>query len=90
MGVADKLKNVGNYVRTRWRSTDPDSYDQYRRGREREREQAEQTREDAERHGEEGREEVERGREYDERYRAEQATDEPRTEAARGDSKSPE
>jgi hypothetical protein len=61
MGVGDRLKNIGNYVRKRWRSTDPDSYYQYRRGRERKREQAEQRREDAERHGEQEREEAERG-----------------------------
>jgi hypothetical protein len=31
MGVWDKLRNVGNYVRKGWRSV-PDSYDQCRRG----------------------------------------------------------
>jgi hypothetical protein len=41
VGVGDKLKNIGTYVRKRWRSTDPDSYDHYRRGRERTRKQAE-------------------------------------------------
>jgi hypothetical protein len=49
VGVGDKLKNIGTYVRKRWRSTDPDSYGHYRRGHERTRKQAEHTREAAER-----------------------------------------
>ena len=63
MGVGDKLRKVGNYVRKRWRSTGADSYDHYKRGRERERKQAEQRRGRDERHGEQEREEAERGRE---------------------------
>jgi hypothetical protein len=31
MGVGDKLKDIGSYVRKLRRSTDPDSYYQYRR-----------------------------------------------------------
>jgi hypothetical protein len=80
VGVLDKLKNIGTYVRKRWRSTDPDSYDQYKRGRERTRKQAEHTREDAERQGEQEREEAERGREYAERYKAERAAAEKKEE----------
>jgi hypothetical protein len=90
MGVWDKLRNVGNYVRKRWRSKDPDSYDQYKRGRERERKQAEQRHEHEEHRGEQEREEVERGREYEERYRAERAAEEPGTEAHRGDASQPD
>ena len=81
MGVGDKLKNIGTYVRKRWRSTDPDSYDHYRRGRERTRKQAEHRREDAERQGEQEREEAAKGREYEERYAAERAAEEPQPEA---------
>ena len=80
MGVGDKLKNIGEYVRTRWRSTDPDSYELYRRGRERTRKQAKHTREMTERQDERGREDAERGREYVERYRAEQAAAEKKEE----------
>ena len=87
MGVGHKLKNIGTYVRRRWRSTDPDSYDHYRRGRERTRKQAEHTREAAERQGEQeredaerGREDAERGREYVERYRAERVAAEKKGE----------
>ena len=80
MGVGDKLKNIGEYVRTRWRSTDPDSYDHYRRGRERTRKQETHTREMTERQDERGREDAERGREYVERYRAEQAAAEKKEE----------
>jgi hypothetical protein len=90
MGVGDTLKNIGDYVRKRWRSTAPDSYYQYRRGRERKRKQAEHVREDAERHGEQEREEAERLREYEERYRAERAAEEPRTEAPPRDTSHPE
>jgi hypothetical protein len=90
MGVGDKLQNIGTFVRKRWRSTNPDSYDQYRRGRERKRKQTEHVREDAERQGVREREEADRGREYEERYKAERSAEEPRTEAPRGDTSHPE
>jgi hypothetical protein len=90
MGVGDKLQNIGTFLRKWWRSKDPDSYDQYRRGRERERKRAEQVREGAAHHGDQEREKAERGREYEERYRAERAAEEPRTEAPRGDRSHPE
>ena len=80
MSVGDKLNNIGKYVRERWRSTDPDSYDHYRRGRERTRKQAEHTHEAAERRGEQERENAERGREYVERYEAERAAAEKKEE----------
>ena len=80
MGVGDKLKNIGMHVRQRWRSTDPDSYDHYRLGRERTRKQAEHTREAAERRGKQEREDAERGSEYVERYRAERAAAEKKEE----------
>jgi hypothetical protein len=85
MGVRDKLRNIGDYVRTRWKSTDPDSYHRYRAGRERERKQEEHRREQAERAGEREREGAERGREYEERYAAERATEEPRTDVPHRD-----
>jgi hypothetical protein len=90
VGVVDKLRNAAKYVRKRWRATDPDSYQQYRRGRERTRKQAVQRREDAERHGEREREEAATGREYEERYRAERAAEEPRTKAPPDTSAAPE
>ena len=89
MDVGDKLKNVGTHVRKRWRSTNPDSYDRYRRGRERTRKEAERMREGAERRGEQDREEAERGCEYEERYRAERAAEEPRTESSSGEASQP-
>jgi hypothetical protein len=89
MGVRDMLRSIGDYVRTRWKSTDPDSYHQYRAGRERERKEAEHRREHAERSGEQEREKVERGREYEERYAAERANEEPRTDVPRRDTSSP-
>lgn len=97
MGVWDKLRNIGNYARKRWPSTDPDSYYQYKAGRERERKQAEQRREDAERSGEwereraeREREGAEREREYEERYTAERGAKEPGTDAPRRDTSQPE
>lgn len=78
MGVWDKLRNIGNYVRRRWPSADPDSYYQYRAGRERERKQTERTREHAEEVDEQERVSAERGREYEERYTAERVAEEPR------------
>jgi hypothetical protein len=89
MGVRDRLRSIGDYMRTRWKSTDPDSYQRYRAGRERERKQAEHGREQAERAGERAREEVERGREYEERYAAERATEEPRTDVPNRDTSKP-
>jgi hypothetical protein len=80
VGVGDKLRNIGKYVRKRWRSTDPDSYEHYRRGRERTRKQAVHTREAAESRGEQEREDAERGREYVERYRAERTAAEKKEE----------
>jgi hypothetical protein len=90
MGVGDKLRTVGNYVRKRVAATGADSYYHYKRGRERERKQAEQRRGRDERHGKQEREEAERGREYEERYRAERAAAEPGKEAPRSDPSQPE
>lgn len=89
MGVRDKLRSIGDHVRTRWKSTDPDSYHRYRAGRERERKETENRREHAERSGEQEREKAERGREYEERYAAERANEESRTDVPRRDTSSP-
>ena len=90
MSALDKLRKVGNYVRKGWRSTGPDSYFQYKRGRERQRKQAERGREDDDRSAELEREEVQRGREYEERYAAERAAKEPQSQAPRDDTSKPE
>ena len=65
MGMLDKLRKVGNYVRKGWRSTASDSYFQYRRGRERQRKQEERGQEYADRSAGLEREEVQRGREHE-------------------------
>jgi hypothetical protein len=44
MGVLDRLRKVGSYARKGWRSTDPDTYSYYKRGREHQRKQAERGR----------------------------------------------
>ena len=85
MGVRDKLWGIGDYVRTRWKSTSLDSYHRYRAGRERERKQEEHRRERAERFDEREREAAERGRAYEERYAVERATEESRADAPRRD-----
>jgi hypothetical protein len=90
MGVLGKVKNVGNYVRKGWHSTNPDSYSYYKRGRERERKQEERGREEADRSAELGREEARRGLEYEERYAAERAAEEPQAESPRDDMGKPE
>jgi hypothetical protein len=90
MGAWDKLRKVGSYIRKRWRSRAPDSYSQYKRGRDRERKRAELGREYAERSADREREEAERGREYADRYTAERAAEEPQTEAPRDDTSKPE
>lgn len=89
MGAWHKLKRIGSYVRTRWRSTDPDSYFQYKRGRERERKQSERGRENVERAAERERKDVEREREYSEPYTAERIAEEPQTEAPGDDTSKP-
>src|SRR4029077_17724764 len=81
MGLLDKLRKVGNYVRKGWSSANPDSYAHYKQGRERERKQAERGREAADRPGVLGREEVQGGREYEERWAAEPEAEEPQTES---------
>jgi hypothetical protein len=90
MGVLDKPRTVGNYARKGWRSSNPDSYSHYKRGRERQRKLEERGREEADRSAELGREEARRGREYEERYAAERAAEEPQTEAPRDDMAKPE
>jgi hypothetical protein len=79
-GAWDKLKRVGSYVRMGWRSSDRDSYFQYKRGRERERKRAERGHENAERSAEHEREDAQREREYSKRYTAERTAEEPQTE----------
>ena len=85
MGVFDKLRKVGNYVRHGWPSMSPESYFQYKRGRERQRKQAEQRRTSADRSAELEHKEAKRVREHEERYAAERAAAEPQTEAPQND-----
>ena len=90
MDVLGELRKVGNFMRKGWRSTNPDSYSHYKRGRERQRKDAERGSKDADRSAELRREEARRGREYEERYSAERAAEEPQTEAPRDDMGKPE
>jgi hypothetical protein len=90
MGVLGKLRKADSYMRKGWRSTNPDSYSHYKRGRERQRKQAERGREEANRSAKLDREAVQRGREHEERYAAERAAKEPQTEAPRDEMGKPE
>jgi hypothetical protein len=72
MGLAEKLRQARNFVRKR---RGPDSYFQYKRKREEEREEAEQGRRRARDYAEQERAEAERGHEYEERYSADRESD---------------
>jgi hypothetical protein len=75
MGLWDKLREASNYLRKLRQSRDPDSYVQYKRGRNHERKQADHAREHARDSAEREREKAERGREYEERYTRERESD---------------
>lgn len=68
MGLWDKLREASTYLRKLRLSRGPDSYFQYKRGRDHEREQAEDAREYARDSAEREREKAEREREHEERY----------------------
>jgi hypothetical protein len=75
MGLWDKLRQASDYLRELRQSRGPDSYFQYKRGRNYERKQADHAREHARDSAEREREEAERGREYEERYTRERESD---------------
>jgi hypothetical protein len=85
MGVFDRLRRVGNYLRHGWPSMSSESYFQYRRGRERQRKEAEQRRTSADRSAELEHKQAKRVREHEERYAAERAAEEPQTEASQNE-----
>jgi hypothetical protein len=90
MRMFDKLRSVGNSIRKGWRSTRPDSYSQYRRGRERDRKQADREREDTDRSAGLEREEARRKREYEERYADERSAKESQAETPPDDAGKPQ
>jgi hypothetical protein len=75
MGLRDKLGRARSYVRKLRLSLGPDSYYQYKRGREHDRKRAEHDREQASDSAERERGGAERQRDYDERYAGERADD---------------
>ena len=75
MGLRDKLRQAGDYLRELRRSRDPDSYAQYKRNRRSEREQADRAREHARDSAELAREKTEREHGYEERYEREREGD---------------
>jgi hypothetical protein len=83
MGLWDRLGQVGSYVRKLRLSLGPDSYFQYRRGREYERKRADDERAQATVSAERKRGEAERGRQYDERYAGERERDVARERSER-------
>jgi protein tyrosine/serine phosphatase len=87
MGLWDKLRKARNYVRER---RDPDSYFQYKRKREHDREDAEQARERESDDAEEARGEADRGREYEKRYTADRKSDIAEKGTERGEETEPD
>jgi hypothetical protein len=75
MGLRDKLGQASNYLRKLRLSRGPDSYFQYKRRRDYEREQADDAREYARDSAEREREKAEREREHEERYTRERGSD---------------
>jgi len=75
MGLWDKLRQTGDYLRKLRLSLGPDSYFQYKRGRKHERKQAGDAREHAQDSADRERQKAERGREYEERYARERESD---------------
>ena len=75
MGLWEKLRQAGTYLRKLRQSRGPDSYFQYKRGRDYERKQAKDARERAKDSAEGEREATERGREHQERYAREREGD---------------
>jgi hypothetical protein len=75
MGVRDKLRRASDYLRKLRLSRGPDSYFQYKRGRNYERKEADHAREQARESSGREREKAQREREYEERYAREREND---------------
>jgi hypothetical protein len=75
MGLWDKLRQASRYPGRLRRSIGPDSYFQYERERNFERDQADRAVEQADESAERGRESAERAREYEARYASEREGD---------------
>ena len=75
MGLGDKLRQGSNYLRKLWLSRGPDSYFQYKLGRDVKRREADHAAEHEREEAEHGREKAERERGYDERYAREHESD---------------
>jgi hypothetical protein len=90
MGIWDKLRQAGNYLRKLRLSLGPDSYFQYKRGRKYERKQADHARARAKGFSEREREEAERDRGYEARYAREREVDAARERAERTEEVEPD
>ena len=75
MGLRDKLRQASDRLRKLRLSRGPDSYFQYRLGRESERREADRSAEWAREKAEHGREKAKRERGYEERYGRERDSD---------------
>jgi hypothetical protein len=75
MGLWDKLRQAGRYPGRLRRSIGPDSYFQYERERNFERDQADRAVEQEDESAERGRESAERARKYEARYASEREGD---------------
>ena len=75
MGLWDKLSEASDYLRKLRLSRGPDSYFQYKLGRDSERREADQSADAAREREEQGREKAKRERGYEERYTHERDDD---------------
>jgi hypothetical protein len=90
MGLWDKLKQAGRYPGRLRRSIGPDSYFQYERERNYEREQADRAVEHADDSAEREREKAERARDYEARYASEREGDTAEQRAERPEDAPPD
>jgi hypothetical protein len=90
MGLWDKLKEGGGYLRKLRLSLGPDSYAQYKRRRESARKDEERRRERGRGRAEQEREEAARGRGYEARYLADRERDDVRKRTERAEETEPD
>ena len=90
MGLWDKLRQASSYLRELRLSLAPDSYYQYKRRRQNERDQSDRAREHRKDSAERGRETEEREREYEGRYTREREGDIAREPPERAEGMEPD
>ena len=90
MGLADRLRRAGDYLRNLRLSGGPDGYWAYRRKRETERKEADHARDRAKDSARRERDKAEHERQYEERYRHERDDEIARERTRRADEPEPD